>query len=163
MPTHLRTLRILLSAAAIVLCVATARSAPIDEELAGFDARQDIRSLGMGGATTSQARGTDAVSTNPAGLAALTGSEVAASGGYRNIAASARLGGDATDASAGRVRLGHLALAYRSDESSRWGIGATFGAVRSLDQNIETAGIETEGVGTALGLDLDNVGAGVAE
>ncbi len=143
--TSQRPSRTLLNAATLVLCVAAAHAAPIDEELAGFDARQDIRALGMGGATVSQARGADAVSTNPAGLAALTGSEAAASGGYRNLAANARLGADTTDASVDRVRLGHLALAYRREDSSRWGVGATFGAVRSLDENIETAGIETLG------------------
>jgi hypothetical protein len=145
MATRSRTPWILLSAAALALCVTTARAAPIDEELASFDARQDIRALGMGGGTVSQARGADAVSTNPAGLAALAGSEIAASGGYRNIAANARLGADTTDASVGNLRLGHLALAYRGEDTSRWGVGATFGSVRSLDANIETAGIETLG------------------
>lgn len=124
---------------------AVMHAAPIDEELAGFDSKQDIRALGMGGATVSRARGVDAVLTNPAGLAAMLESEFAASGTYRNAAANARLGATATDASADRARLGHLGLVYRPDDPSWLGVGVAYGRARDLDINVETSGVETFG------------------
>jgi long-subunit fatty acid transport protein len=124
---------------------AVIRAATIDEELAGFDSTQDIRAVGMGGATVSRARGADAVLTNPAGLAAMPESEIAASGTYRNAAVNARLGATTTDASSDRVRLGHLGLAYRPESPSWIGVGIAYGRVRDLDINVETLGVETLG------------------
>ncbi|MBT7809520.1 hypothetical protein HN766_28885, partial [Candidatus Poribacteria bacterium] len=131
--------------AACVAFPAFLHAAPIDEELADFDSRQDIRALGMAGATVSRARGTDAVLTNPAGLAAIVDSEIAASGTYSNTGVNARLGGDATDASADRMRLGHLGLVYRPDDPSWLGVGMAYGRARDLDMEVETAGIEALG------------------
>lgn len=145
MRVHAPKSLIRLSLAACVAFPVVVRAAPIDEELAQFDSPQDIRALGMAGATVSRARGADAALTNPAGLAAMLDSEIAASGTYSNIAANARLGADTTDVSADRLRLGHLGLVYRPSDPSWLGIGMAYGRARDLDAHVETSGIEALG------------------
>ena len=138
-----------------------AQSAPVEEELVGSDRSMDVRALGLAGATVSRARGIDAAVTNPAGLAALTESELQASASFERASMETRYGRWNTDDSRSAARLGLLGLAYRPVSMPRLGIGFVVNQVRALDRPflIDATEIEGDFDGFALVEDRETRGA----
>jgi opacity protein-like surface antigen len=125
---------------------ATAFAAPVDEELIGSDVSVHAPTLGMANATVSRARGVDALLTNPAGLGALSRSELALTTTYDGRQLESQLGrNDASSVSASAFRLGNLGFVYDADVPNGFGVGIAYRLVRNLDARSFVEGIETTG------------------
>ena len=119
--------------------------APVEDDLVGPDVSMDVRALGVAQATVGRARGIDAVLTNPAALAALTDSELAAAATYRRAGLESGFGPMMHDAAMSGFRIAQFGIVHRVRMMRRVGLGFAFNEVRDLDFRSFVEGTETRG------------------
>ena len=125
---------------------AQAESIPVEENLAAGGRTIDVRSAALAGSTVARARGLDALTTNPAGLAALAYSEFSGSLLYNSGNLETQLGTSPTaTASWSGVRFGHIGIAHRFYEYPWLGVAASYHQLRSLSTRSLVEGVETLG------------------
>ncbi len=140
---------------------ASAESVPLEENLAADGRTIDVRSAALAGSTVARARGLDALSTNPAGLAALAYSEVSGSLFYNGGSLETQLGTSPTASSSwSDVRFGHIGIAHRFYEFPWLGVAASYQHSRGLSGRSLVEGVETLGqlAGSAIREEIETDG-----
>ena len=158
--------------AAIMICAAAlaawafavgaqAESVPVEENLAADGRTMDVRAAALAGSTVARARGLDALTTNPAGLAALAYSEVSGSLLHNNGGLDTQLGTNPTASSSwSGLHFGHIGIAHRFYEFPWLGVAASYHHLRGLSSRSLVEGVETLGLraGSAIREEIETDG-----